>query len=115
MDINESNKLIAEFTGGQFNSKGDKFTHPMVSDIFAPAEWIKYHSSWDWLMTVVEKIESLGFDSRIHGNNSDGGFVCDFIDIENNEASCEVSYLSKIDAVYSAVIEFIKWHNDLNK
>ena len=26
---------------------------------------LRYHSSWDWLMTAVEKLERLGFEIRI--------------------------------------------------
>jgi len=74
----------------------------------------KYHEEWNQLMPVVSKIETLGYDSRIEGNNSDGGFLCDFVDIENKQMACETSYKSKIDAVYSAVVEFIKVYNDEN-
>jgi len=49
METEESNKLIAEFMGvdiHEFVMNGGK-------------KW-EYHSSWDWLMPVVEKIEELG-------------------------------------------------------
>src|SRR5437870_607544 len=32
---------------------------------------LKYHTSWDWLMPVVEKIESLDFQADIYWNHCD--------------------------------------------
>lgn len=73
----------------------------------------KFYSDWNELMEVVDRIENLGHDSRIIGNNSDGGFVCDFqIAGSNEEMSCDTSYTSKIDAVYNAVIKFIIENNN---
>ena len=123
MKIEESNKLIAEFLGL-------KLTNIKAEDVWSTVEYLSdnpdstlpcsvpidntlyFDKSYDWLMPVVERIESLGYDSRIIGNNSDSGFLCDFVDIENNEISCKVSYESKLEAVYKTVIEFIKWYND---
>lgn len=82
---------------------------------------LKYHSSWDWLMPVVEKIESL----KLNGHRY-------YVEIRHE--SCEISvainkgantnkiysslwqnHSSKIDAVYNAVVQFIKWYNENNK
>ena len=78
-----NNKLIAEFMGWKPNEhhwclNGDKD--------------LQYHTSWDWLMPVVHKIdekcrERLGLNHSLHIGDD-------------------------IDAVYSQVIEFIKEHND---
>ena len=46
IEILEGNKLIAEFLNQKLPSNSD-------FDIYL------YHSSWDWLIPVVEKIESL--------------------------------------------------------
>ena len=60
-EIIEGNKLIAEFMGA-VKSKIDNDTRLIrfnnsINGVFAfyPRE-LKYHSSWDWLMTVVERI-----------------------------------------------------------
>ncbi len=68
----------------------------------------KYHESWDWLMPVVEKINSLDGYSSI--NMDCDRVFCHrqndkMLDFGNRECG------SKINAVYSAVVEFIKWHN----
>jgi len=78
-------------------------------------EDLRYHLSWNWLMPVVEKIEGLGYDSRICGHNSDGGYLCDFVNFENEEAASKTSYSSKIEAVWLSVIDFITWYNSSNQ
>ena len=44
----KNNKLIAEFMGDE---------HPLA-EVTHEASY-RYHTSWDWLMPVVEKIEKL--------------------------------------------------------
>jgi hypothetical protein len=106
------NKLIAEFMGESYTKRQiPAWAFRLYDFDTLPYAGYEYHTSWDWIMPVVEKIENEGFDSRIHGYNSDGGFLCDFVDFENNEASCSTSYESKIEAVYKAVVQFITWYN----
>ena len=72
-----------------------------------------YHVKWDWLMPVVERIEKMG----------PTGYEVSIIDCECEIGTMGYQYttvargigLSKIEAVYSAVISFIKWHNLNNK
>lgn len=115
--MKEQNKMIAEFLGIIPNvfDKEQYISSKWPNKLYAKPYEMEYHTSWDWLMQVVEKIERLGYDSRICGNNSDGGFLCDFVDAENNETACAVSYGSKIEAVYSAVTDFITWYNTTKK
>lgn len=82
------------------------------------ADELKYNYSWDWLMPVVEKIESLGYDTNIF--TDEDGCQCmiwkqglsykrkpeDLI-IENVPAK----RTDKIGIVWKAVIFFIKWFN----
>ena len=56
----ESNKLIAEFMGVEFmeaSLDGDDFN-------------LQFHTSWDWLMPVIEKIENDGLDPHGMIDNS---------------------------------------------
>lgn len=83
----------------------------------------KFNNSWDWLMPVVEKIESMGFWTKIGGHtsfgkqykqccikkqakDSDSGYVYEY-----EGDWCE----SKIESTFIAVVEFIKWHNSVNE
>jgi len=105
MNTIENNKIIAEFMNkkdAQINAKGNGI------------EWViqtknlKYHTDWDWLMEVIEKIENLEtnrFDFQINQWNSR------IFDHENTEFIVDLNADSKIQAVYNACIEFIKWYN----
>lgn len=113
--ILESNKLIAEFMGtynGCDHYGSDKI---FVNDTPVKVEptkikSFKYHSSWDWLMPVVEKIEnehgcivemwlSLGRGCRICKVNSKGKGPINFSHESMNLIKC----------VHISVIEFIKY------
>lgn len=92
--MKHDNKLIAEFMDHGFhNGRHRSFDE------------LKYHESWDWLMPVVEKIESLGY----WVNRNDGD-----ITISNKSDMVVVTPMSSggIDMMYKAVVEFIKQYND---
>ena len=108
--ITENNNLIAEFDGLKWVTSSEGVRRLTKGDwhpVYKP-DALKYHSSWDWLMPVVEKIwgiignrESLWYfdvseitdeEMFIHNNREYDG---------NNRADC-----------YSAVVEFIKWYNE---
>ena len=71
-----------------------------------------YHTSWDWLMPVVEKINLLddyrytfliaSMDTQIVDNITNDVIV---------EVSCKHSVDELIKSVYEAVVEFIKQLN----
>ena len=127
MDILKNNKLIAEFMGFKVKEHGwlsDKETlHPTD---------IKYNISWDWLMPVVEKIESITIDIEeestmagtmrtmpnqfevvitcnyctINRGNGAEGMLDDFLELWDGSFEG-----TKLQATYKAVTEFIKWYN----
>ena len=111
-NVIENNKLIAEFMG--FESCYRPFTEGSESDVFMELpecgscielEDLKYNSSWDWLMEVVEKIESLGFETSLDKN----GF---FVRYNGSNTQNGLFIKVKIEAVYNACVEFIKWYNN---
>ena len=89
----KDNKLIAEFMGLQF-SKGEYYRPLYNSGDWIPENELQYHTSWDWLMPVVQKVSSL----------------CD--------EPCELDNMKHalltgdIESVYDDVVEFIKQYND---
>jgi len=106
--MENNNKLIAEFMEWTLDDKdlnsyrkynGSIFKYSLLSNF-------KYHTDWNWLMPVVERIElDMGFDVYIHYNN------CTITDGENafeNEAEPN----QKVYATYQSVIEFINWYNN---
>ena len=83
----KENKLIAEFMG--LKRYGYKDENYLVLNKHLSPEQLPYHTSWDWLMPVVQKCYKIdneeGFDSLVDA----------------------VSTLD-IDGTYKAVVEFIK-------
>lgn len=115
METTENNRLIAEFMGAKLGNGTDTF--PIVY-INVPSglaglctqtpEMMKYHSDWNWLMEVVEKIESLGHRTII--GFSGNKYYCE---IALNNFFTQNFEESKIEAVYNAVVEFITWYNQI--
>jgi hypothetical protein len=73
---------------------------------------LKYDTSWDWLMPVVEKIDA-HYSKTFPGNEE---FVRRILAKEKplDGPHMEVIALplaSKIEVAHKAVVEFIKWHN----
>ena len=107
----KDNKLIAEFMGGVLSSvpnlinlpqiRGDANIHSVKGSEVLPngtysvhrLSELKYHSSWDWLMPVVEKCYDNGADENEVGDITHALLDCD------------------IDHTYRAVVEFINQSN----
>lgn len=102
----ENNKIIAEFMGMKPHDKNELdgfWTNTIKAHDFDNVMNLKFHSDWNWLMEVVEKIESLGnFNIGIEFAN------CTISGTFNKSITNE----SKIKAVYKACLEFIKWCNE---
>ena len=113
----KDNKLIAEFMGAvgtpkynptewdvyitgclDVDSDDEKAQH-----FYTPDE-MKYDTSWDWLMPVVQKIESLGYVFTIQGGKAEYGEMI-------SETRCFIAE-DKLSSTYKAVVEFIKEHNN---
>ena len=88
-----------------------------------------FHSEWNWLMQVVEKIENLP-SRTLQGTHYSGNEVKIYKAINTNTHYCEINLVkesgyrivsiqfnkeSKIKSVYDACLEFIKWYNEQNK
>ena len=131
----EGNEIIAVFMGGHIeeatrgvfkhnrrhlNFPFGSYSTPIGYDVIL-IEDLGYHISWDWLMPVVEKIESLEFDFRISFVNAYGNLNYNYhsVHIETHDGNDvifnEEKFLTKIQAVYKAVLEFIHWYNTQEK
>lgn len=67
MTTTQSNRLIAEFMGGLYgvDTKGREcidFFSGVVLRNRIRIEHLKYHSSWDWLLSVWKKLQHIGAD-----------------------------------------------------
>lgn len=99
-EIQQGNKLIAEFMG--FNVNGlvwwDKST-----DTFIDESVSKYHSSWDWIMLVYHKIVI----NELWGDNNKGIAIF-------NAIYSSIGDGDDIQKVFYVIIQFIKWHKQQN-
>ena len=104
--IEESNILIAEFMGadgapkynpeswdiyitGHLDVDGD---HEEAQHFYTPSE-MEYHTSWDWLMPVVNECYHNGADEEVG-------------DITHGLLDCDIGH------TYEAIVEFIKQLNN---
>ena len=118
----KENKLISEFMGfpkeadavddrtiayyvGESILRTDNTDNENSYDVFHPDD-MQFHKSWDWLMPVVEKIETLGY--WFNRTDGDVTIVDDNGDIVVNTPNSD----GGIDIYHKAVVEFINEYND---
>ena len=116
MNTVEKNKMINIFMGlkpveifGRFSISKDHVsvccdTSDETMESFSKST--KYHSDWNWLMEVVDKIESLCSNTGFEISSS---FV--HIRVNNNLTISSGVCSDRMEAVYNACVEFIKWYN----
>lgn len=136
----DDNNSIAKFMGasveelpngkyrvGYLNSKGEVFFHNDIT-IKSVAERVAYHGNWycdwDWLMSVVEKIETLDMvpffliqnKTAVIAISESQGVITHKIEsselVEEDGKIFTKQKDSKLEAVYNCVVKFIKWYND---
>lgn len=116
-EINEGNKLIAEFIGFEYNRSLPAHGGGVLMTL--TIEDCRYHSSWDWLMPVVEKITGLKYktDNENVFDNSDTAHLRTF-GMKNEAGEFMVRFNrfglfcspQLINATWLAVVAFIKWY-----
>jgi hypothetical protein len=128
--ILEGNKLIADFDGKKWTDDKNEFMRS-DEDLLFP-ESLYYHLSWYWLMPVVGKIEDCWnplSDRCVYDESEISRFEIittgcwvyssgykngkylkfdAFYDLEGN-------VVTKLQAVWLAVVDFIKWFNQTIK
>lgn len=112
----ENNKVIREFYP---KMKVDNGIGELTEVENLRVGCLCYHSDWNWLMQVVEKIESLEDLERFEITTFNVSiqyyetrekrfdYNLYFSTIELNS-----KVIPKIEAVYNACVEFIKWYNN---
>jgi hypothetical protein len=100
MNTTENNKLLAEFLGRNGKIRKSLYTWKGIDDLLSggwiEVEYMKFHTDWNWLMQVVEKI----FETA----DLDNDYLTDLRnvlwDVPNKEE------------VYNACVSFVKWYNN---
>lgn len=72
-------------------------------------EYLERKKDWNWIMKVVEKIEELSYWVEILGGRENN--ICQIGITNNIESFILAENTRKIESVYSACVEFIKWYN----
>jgi len=93
----ENNKLIADFMGIRYEE--NRSSHESSDYYFEDCE-LAYHTSWDWLMPVIDKITSL--DEYVEFKNDTSSMV--------DEGGVYIN-TRFIENTYNETVEFIKWYN----
>lgn len=122
----ENNKLIAKFMGDKtYVRDTDGYSKPL--SVFNSKE-LSFDTDWNWLMLVVDKIESLQVTIRAISNFNpfqNKNYHEVIVEKEKGELSkSKTSFnsfgyvykhhsngLKRIDCYFESVVEFIKWYN----
>lgn len=111
MTLIEQNEMLAKFMGIVFVQEigGNKYWNAPIGtfDMYNVSKGIfNYHKSWDWLMPVVEKLESMGFAIHIDEDTV-------YLHFPGNEKEMmdftKEQFGSKITTVYKAVCAGVEW------
>jgi hypothetical protein len=135
----ENNKLIAEFMGFQETSIGWYDAEEcLLFEKDNTFDTLKFDTDWNWIMKVIEKIESLDYSINMKYLSCYGGIISNknYNSINNH---IEVAYVGSIpnkyvsnpptaqnpmyvkefncpkEALYNLIVRFIKWYNENNK
>ncbi len=100
----EKDRLILEFMGWKNHVDMGSIQLFYKDDEVKHISGMNFNSSWDWLMPVVEKIESLGHGVTIYRKG------CHINDIGVSSIN-GFTHSNKLEQTYKAVVEFIKWYN----
>ena len=108
-EILEGDELIAEFMGLEFTGKqGIYFLKPNRK---LPNK-LNYHSSWDWLMPVVEKIRDKNCFVHVYFPRKLNVTTCEIHNMEFLEKNFDIKKTGQgVTPIFEACVEFIKWYN----
>ena len=113
------NKLISEFMGLEsFKDSLASLHNGKINVSVDLHKQAQYHTSWDWLMPVVDKIESMRGVFR-RGGMTKGGQQHNATETKyvieygmHDKVIAHVYATTRIEAEYQAVVEFIKAKNN---
>jgi len=112
----KDNKQIAEFMGYEvlYRPNSNGFIELSETEL-CDVDDLQYHTSWDWLMPVVYKIEDIRFDNE----DKDSFVSCHKYDVDTRGIGCTITDVqegkvvgygdcaTKRESTYQAIIEFI--------
>jgi hypothetical protein len=106
------NNLIAVFLGANVLSVTKRRTGNLY--IYDKAgNYNSYHSDWNELIPVLEKIESLGYHTRICFDDFGTWMQIHYgLSVaDTSETKALNQHGTKIENTFNSIVEFIKWYN----
>lgn len=98
--MNIDNELIADFMGE---------VNPFKDHSILP---FRYDTSFDWIIPVVDKIESLGFCTNLNYNpDTNIKYFSIYDSMYRDTAKGKHFYFEGDKCIYKAVVKFILWYN----
>ena len=120
MNQMKSNKAIVKFMGAKVSFV---MSHTPIATFYDGKQYfvrnLKYHKNWEWLMKVVDKVETLTNGHCLNGTGTiplkvdiirqeDDSYLCRIV---FNQSSKFISTSeNRIDAVYESIVDFSKWY-----
>jgi len=127
-EIQERSKQIALMLGFKYRNQSKAWArYPLDNGSFLSLKgWLsmkhlKFHSDWNWLMEVVEFIESKGYATQISHDYTISNYGCDYCEIntvdnallyDDREPIVSILNKSKKSIVFIAVSDFAKLYNE---
>lgn len=117
----EGNELIAVFMGYERYEDNQGVwlkKEGLIISMHPKLEDLKYHESWDALMPVVEKIETIQMEKHgyfavyISSNNCTIEGTKYTPELRDEVYHFYIYSVTKINATWHAVKEFIRWYNE---
>jgi hypothetical protein len=116
-EIIDGNKLIAEFIEMENVIYGDTGVTYYKNNIPYQTFKLEFHSSWDWLIPIMQKIGTLGFMVTLEFDEKPyltyisikDNSTATYIDEDYEDRDYEIE--SDIHLAWFNVVNFIKWYN----
>lgn len=123
MTIEQGNKLIAEFMEYERCTDPDHVNDPCfivpLAKGYHKVKDMQHHASWDWLMPVVEKVESLGYETGVCSVDKKGVRLSEVlispVSKGGNVGVHQMGRVSKMQLIWECVVDFIIAYNQFVK
>lgn len=106
----EKNKVLAEFAGIVFYDDENQY-YDSVNGVFMGST-LEFHTSYDWIMAVVEKIESTknqaGYKYQVMIQNNH----CAIVNSQHLITLPPIIAESKLLAIHEACYQFAVWYKE---
>jgi len=113
----EDNKLIAEFMGFTYEKNIGWYDNEMLmsQNVYDQQggncfDELLFHESWDWLMPVIEKIETLGYTFEKNYQPIDKDWQS--LIVKGNDILYQEFNDDSLKSSYYVLVEFIKQYNE---